>query len=222
MRAFRTICLLTVLLLPQVSRACDVALLLAVDVSGSVDPDEYRVQMDGLAAAIRDPLVSEALVRGQSAVSLMQWSGVSRQVVTIPWTLIRDYDDVERLAQLIETDPRRWRNYSTAIGEALQQGVLAMRHAPVCDRKVIDVSGDGVSNEGGEPTYVHPSLQAADITVNGLVIDVENVDLFGYYERNVITGPKSFVMSANSFEEYPSRIREKLLRELAALFAGRP
>lgn len=203
------------------AKACDVALLLAVDVSGSVDPSEYRIQMGGLSAALRDGLVSEALVVGQANVALMQWSGSSRQEISLPWFAIRDFEDVESFARMVDETPRLWRNYSTAIGEALLLGLETMQVAPVCDRLVIDVSGDGESNEGVVPQDVKPLMARAGITVNGLVIDTRNEGILDYYRSNVITGQESFVVSANSFDEYPDRIREKLIRELTKQFAAR-
>ena len=219
----RFFCALSISFLAWTSqaRACEVALLLAVDVSGSVDPSEYRIQMGGLSAALRDGLVSEALVVGQANVALMQWSGSSRQEISLPWFAIRDFEDVERFARMVDETPRLWRNYSTAIGEALLLGLETMQTAPDCERLVIDVSGDGESNEGVVPQDVKPLMARAGITVNGLVIDTRNEGILDYYRSNVITGQESFVVSANSFDEYPDRIREKLIRELTKQFAAR-
>ena len=219
----RFFCALSISFLAWTSqaRACEVALLLAVDVSGSVDPSEYRIQMGGLSAALRDGLVSEALVVGQANVALMQWSGSSRQEISLPWFAIRDFEDVESFARMVDATPRLWRNYSTAIGEALLLGLETMQTAPDCERLVIDVSGDGESNEGVVPQDVKPLMARAGITVNGLVIDTRNEGILEYYRSNVITGQESFVVSANSFDEYPDRIREKLIRELTKQFAAR-
>lgn len=139
------------LLLASPARACELALLLAVDVSGSVDADEYRIQMDGMAHALRDGIVADALISQEAQLSLVQWTGASRQRQTIPWTQIETYQDVLDLAHRIEGDPRVWRNYSTAIGEALAVSRAAFMPVENCLRKVIDLSGDGVSNEGVEP-----------------------------------------------------------------------
>ena len=203
--------------LPAQASACDLALALAVDISGSVDPGEYKIQMQGLANALRDGLVSEALVKAQAAVMLVQWTGSSRQEVTIPWTRIESFADAEALAQKIESAPRRWRNFSTAIGDALTFTLDNWETAPRCERNVIDVSGDGVSNEGIDPLQVRPALQAADITVNALAIEeAGDTDLTAYYWENLILGEGAFVVTANSFEEYPDRIRMKLVRETTA------
>jgi Ca-activated chloride channel family protein len=202
-------------------RACDLALLLAVDVSGSVDSDEYRVQMDGLAAALRDPVVSEALVRGESRLSLVQWTGTSRQRVTIPWTTIDGFAALESFAAAVETDPRVWRHYSTAIGEVLSVAVDLFEPVMGCHRRMIDLSGDGASNEGISPTGVHARLRDADIVVNALAIEQSDPGLTAYFFENVIRGEGAFVVTAPGFADYPDRIRKKLLREVTLQSAGR-
>ena len=194
--------------------ACDLALLLAVDVSGSVDPDEYRLQMDGLAEGLRDPLVSEALVRGRAQVSLVQWTGSSRQVVAIPWTEIVDFHALDDFAETVAGGPRVWRNYSTAIGEALSFSIPLFDTMDACALKIIDVSGDGFSNEGLSPAGVHPRLKAAGITVNAIAIEQSEPDLTAYFFENVIVGDGAFVETALSFADYPEKIRRKLLREV--------
>lgn len=198
--------------LPYRAFACELALVLAVDVSGSVDGHEYRIQMDGLAAGLRDGIVTEALVAQQARVTLIQWSGLSRQRQTVPWTVLNSPADVSQLADRIANDPRVWRNYSTAIGEALQLSIDVLAEAP-CARKVIDVSGDGLSNEGGEPQAQRPALQAQGIIVNALAIETDDTDLTGYFFENVIHGEGAFVVTADGFEDYPDKIRRKLQRE---------
>ena len=192
---------------------CDLALLLAVDVSGSVDPSEYRIQMEGLAEGLRDDVVSESLVRSEAMVAVVQWTGSTRQRMSIPWTQITDFDDVEILAEEVAETGRVWRNFSTAVGEALAFSRRQFADVPQCRRKVIDISGDGVSNEGVEPRSKHRSLRADGITVNAIVIEGGEDDLTGYFWENVITGEGAFVVSANGFDDYPERIRMKLRRE---------
>lgn len=200
--------------------ACDLALVLAVDVSGSVDADEYRIQMDGLAEGLRDGVVSEALVRGKAQVMLMQWSGATRQDVSIPWVEVSDFSTAEDLADRIEHVERPWRNYSTAIGEALQFALMQFEVVPDCARRVIDLSGDGTSNEGLLPQDLRPAMVRAGVTVNALAIEQSDADLTGYFYENVIHGDGAFVATAASFADYPSRIRMKLLREVARQTAG--
>lgn len=200
-------------LLPGWARACDLALVLAVDISGSVDKHEYRVQMDGLAAAMRDGIVQDALVDAQAQVTLVQWTGASRQRQTIPWTQVARFEDVAALAETVRQDPRIWRNYSTAVGEAVQVSADLFDQVPQCRRKVIDVSGDGISNEGIEPREMLGDMRARGITINALAIETDDVDLTAYFYENLIVGEGAFVITANGFEEYPEQIRRKLQRE---------
>lgn len=202
------------LLLASPAPACEVALLLAVDVSGSVDREEYRTQMQGLADGLRDSAVSEALVAGEAMVSVVQWTGSSRQEVTVPWAHITSFEALDAFASQVETAPRRWRNFSTAIGEALDFSLSQFSAAAACKKRIIDISGDGSSNEGLLPREVHPRLRAAEITVNALVIEGAEPRMTEYFWENVITGPGAFVFTANSYDEYPARMRQKLLREV--------
>ncbi|MEO9781189.1 MAG: DUF1194 domain-containing protein [Sedimentitalea sp.] len=205
--------------------SCDLALVLAVDVSGSVDDEEYRLQMDGLAHALRDGVISEALVRAQAQVMLVQWTGSSRQQITIPWTGVNSFDTLDAFADWVANDPRVWRNYSTAIGDALEFMLPAFGQVQHCKRHLIDVSGDGQSNEGKPPTDMHNALKRAEVTVNAIAIEASEPDLTAYFYENVIVGEGAFVITASSFEEYPDRIRKKLLREVtrqSARIGGKP
>lgn len=197
----------------RVASACQLALVLAVDVSGSVDQREYDIQMQGLAAALRDGLVVEALIEQEAQVSLIQWTGTSRQRQTIPWRAISSGEDVELLADDIASSRRVWRNYSTAIGEALIAAEDALDAVAFCKRKVIDVSGDGISNEGVMPTERHAALAEMGVTVNALAIETDDEDLTGWFYENLIWGEGAFVITANGFEDYPAQIRRKLQRE---------
>ena len=212
--------ILTSVCLAPAVHACDLALALAVDVSGSVDTSEFRIQMDGLAAGLRDPIVSEALVRGQAQLMLVQWTGSSRQQVTIPWTHVDSFAALDRFADQVAEDPRIWRNFSTAIGEALHTTLDAFDSVSDCKRRLIDLSGDGVSNEGVEPTQVHDALRNRGIVVNALAIEESEPDLTAYFFENVIVGEGAFVVSASGFADYPERIRKKLLREVTQQTAG--
>lgn len=212
--------LLTCLCLAPQAHACDLALALAVDVSGSVDSEEYRIQMDGLAAGLRDPIVSEALVRGQARLMLVQWTGSTRQRVTIPWTQIDSFATLDRFAGQVAEDPRVWRNFSTAIGEALEMTIAHFDSVTDCTRHLIDLSGDGISNEGIEPGTLHGKLRDRGVTVNAIAIEESEPDLTAYFFENVIVGEGAFVVSAAGFADYPERIRKKLLREVTQQTAG--
>lgn len=205
--------LLAVALAGNPGSACELALALAVDISGSVDAREFDIQMQGLAAGLTDPEVSEALVRNRAAIMLVQWTGTSRQAVSVPWTRIGSAADVAALATAISGTRRRWERFSTAIGEALLFTARQFDHVPDCQRRVIDVSGDGPSNEGPDPRNLRADMLAQGITVNALVIEENLSGLRDYFRESVIVGPGAFVVIANSFKEYPERMRDKLRRE---------
>ena len=197
------------------AKACNIALALTVDVSGSVNSEEYALQMNGLAAALRDPTVADALVKEKASVMLVQWSGTSRQKVVLRWRHIITREHVDELANRVESIPRVWRNFSTAIGDALIFTASHFEEVPQCKRKVIDVSGDGYSNEGVDPFLIRREMASRGFTVNGLAIEGSVEKLTQYYLTDVIAGPGAFAMTANNFEEYPKRIRQKLLREVS-------
>ncbi|NRB33460.1 MAG: DUF1194 domain-containing protein [Rhodobacteraceae bacterium] len=201
-------------LLPLRALSCDLALVLAVDVSGSVDSREYRVQMDGLAEALRDPLVSEALVRSQARLALLQWTGGGRQRVTEDWTAMVDFEAVDRFASVMAEEKRVWRNFSTAVGEALEESMAMLATQTDCARHVIDLSGDGRNNEGIEPAALRGQLRARNITVNALAIEASVPELTAWFFENVLTGPGAFVETAPTYADYPDAIRRKLLREI--------
>lgn len=197
-----------------IAKACEVALALTVDISGSVDREEYALQMNGLAGALNDPTVSQALIARKAALILIQWTGTSRQVVSLNWARMHTFKDVEDFADKVSQTPREWRNFSTAIGDALTFTAMQFDAVADCKRKVIDVSGDGPSNEGVEPLGIRRDLADAGFAINGLAIEGSAENLTEYYRDFVIAGPKSFVMTANTFDEYPKRIKQKLFREV--------
>lgn len=200
--------------------ACDLALVLAVDVSGSVDPQEYRVQMGGLAAALRDGIVAEALLDQRAMLTLLQWTGESRQRQTIGWTQMTSFTVIDAFANAVEDDPRIWRNFSTAIGEALTVSEDLLAQVPNCTRHVVDVSGDGRSNEGVTPLEVRGQIRAAGITVNALAIETDESDLTAYFFENLIQGERAFVETAHGFSDYPAAILRKLQRETSRVAAS--
>ena len=202
--------------------ACDLALILAVDISGSVDNEEFKIQMQGLSVGLRDGVVAEALVRGGAHIMLVQWTGSSRQEISVPWTEVSGFDALDELAARIDAAPRAWRNFSTSIGDALEFSLEQFDAAASCKRRVIDVSGDGINNEGTEPRDVHGALHAGGVIVNALVIEGTSQNLTGYFWENVITGEGAFVVTANNFSEYPEKMRQKLMRETAGQISSLP
>ena len=138
----------------------------------------------------------------------------------IPWTRIDSFNTLDRFADQVAADPRVWRNFSTAIGEALDMTVASFDDVPECERHLIDLSGDGISNEGIEPSTIHAKLRDRGITVNAIAIEESEPDLTAYFFENVIVGEGAFVVSAAGFADYPERIRKKLLREVTQQTAG--
>ncbi|MFK7945134.1 MAG: DUF1194 domain-containing protein [Paracoccaceae bacterium] len=202
---------------PGAALACALELILAVDVSGSINVDEFALQTEGTAAAFEDPQVAEAIINQKGGVwaTYTQWSGASRQRQVTGWHHLTDPSSMAEFANAIRRGGRNWRNYSTAIGEALFHAMRVGESAPDrCKRRVIDVSGDGVSNEGRAPRTMSTTLAGLGYTVNALVIRGDSPDPVKYYRDNVLAGPGAFMEIAKDFEDYPRAIRKKLLREV--------
>ena len=216
MRRFRSCALAVFVLSALPARACDTALVLAIDVSSSIDIGEYRIQVDGLAQALRDPEVVDALVLGETAVTVVQWSGVGLQDVSIPWVQVRTPQDAARIADQAAKMRRAFIGSNTAVGDALRYAAALFASAPDCARKVIDVSGDGTQNAGTDPASMRRRLQSNGITVNGLAIESLGLAITGYYQRSVIT-PDGFVITARGHTDYLRAIREKIKREVTKI-----
>jgi hypothetical protein len=204
-------------LAPAPAPGCALELILAVDVSGSIDDGEFALQMEGMASAFEDPALVQAVEvqEGGVLVTLTQWSGASRQRQVTDWHRLDGAASMADFARAIRQSGRDWRNYSTAIGEALHHALRVGATAPLtCRRRVVDVSGDGVNNEGRAPRAMADALAAMGYTVNGLVIRGDTPDPVKHYEINVLAGPRAFLEIAASFGDYPEAIRRKLLREI--------
>jgi len=222
--------LFTLFLLPlTVSRAeqipVDLELVLAVDASGSVDQQEFALQMQGLAAALRDPEVVAAIERGplgRIAVALVIWAEHNRPKDSSAWALIQDSASAERFAATVAAFPRRVGNGATGIGKAIvYSGRLMQKNAYSAERWVVDVSGDGRETPADDFTVLLPAARAfakaAGITVNGLAILNEDPALDDYYRRNVITGFAAFGETAADYESFAEAMRRKLIREIEGL-----
>lgn len=195
------------------AQACRLALALTVDVSGSIDPGEYRLQMRGLADALRDPEVANALVQAQAAVMVMQWSGRDEQEISVPWTRMLSLRSVDRFADTVWETKRRWHGGKTAIGDAIAFTVDAFPAVGDCTRRVIDVSGDGMTNDGRDPGLPRDSARREDVQINGIAIERMGRSVTQFFRRHVASGPGSFVLTAQGYLDYPRAIREKLIRE---------
>lgn len=206
---------------PSVASACGLALLLGVDVSSSISKSEYALQTRGHAAAFRDADVRRQIkALGGVAVALFEWSGPQLQQVRVAWTPVRSDAEAEALAARLEhASPPAGRG-GTAVGAALQTARRLFRIAPECERRVFDISGDGVSNRGPASRPERDKLVADGVTVNGLAVfspihDVASgVNPLPFFKRNVIGGPGAFLEVADGVDDYPRAFKKKLLQEL--------
>lgn len=209
----RALVLAACLLLPLPSRACETALVLAMDVSGSVDAGEWRLQADGLAAALRAPEIADVLVQDQVALAVVQWSAMGQQALVLPWQRMLDHRAVEAFARRAETMPRAFPGSDTAVGEALSFAIAQFAAVPDCRRRIVDMSGDGDENTGYTTPRARSDAIAGGIEVNALAIEAMGVSISNFYRRWVIT-PGGFVETAQGHVDYARAIRAKLLREL--------
>lgn len=197
----------------------DVDLVLAVDVSASIDEDEYKLQHEGIARAFEDPRVVDAIRNGQRGaidVLVLEWSNPEDQNVTVDWMRVSDASSAAAFAAKVRTGTRS-SNGLTAIGNALLASAAAMDRAPDRgDRRVIDVSGDGIANIGPPPAQVRDALVAAGFTINGLAILKTEPWLDQYYQTDVIGGEHAFMLTVKDFQSFATAIQQKLLTEISA------
>lgn len=200
----------------QPAAACETALLLSIDVSGSIDAGDYRLQTDGLASALQDPEVAEALVKGQVALAVVQWSGTSEQALVLPWQRMLAPRDVTRFAARAAAIPRAFQGSDTAVGQAIRFATAQFAAVPDCARRVIDISGDGQENAGFTDAAARREAIAAGLNLNAIAIEEpgEAIPITSYYRRWIIT-PEGFVVTARGLQDYARTLRLKLLRELA-------
>ena len=199
-------------------RACEVALLLSIDISGSIDAGEYAIQTEGLALALSDDAIIEALVAGQMALAVVHWSGIGRQALVLPWQRVQSASDVARFAATAAAQPRTFSASDTAVGQAIDFSAAQFTAVADCTRKVIDISGDGPENSGFTDAAARARTHALGIEINAIAIeDAGRTDpVTRYYQKWVIT-KGGFVITARGLEDYPRAMREKLLREVSKL-----
>lgn len=212
----------------------DLELVLAVDASGSVDEEEFRLQLSGIASAFRDPAIHQAISSGSEhriAVAIVVWSDSAFPKVPSIWHILDNAATANRFADLVETfHSKTGRSKGiggggTSIGDAIDYA-LGMIEVNGIEgtRRVIDVSGDGIETEPwAAPATMLPEARImaarAGVTVNGLAILNDYRRLNTYYRDNMIVGEASFVLDAADYEDFKRAIREKLLREIA-VFIG--
>jgi hypothetical protein len=208
----------------------DLLLVLAADVSRSIDSEKFQLQRDGYAAAITDPRVLEAIKSGRAGrigLSFVEWSGLTSQRVVIDWTTIGDAEQAKSFADRLLEAPRSFAD-RTSISGAIEFAMSHLARAPLeSARHTIDLSGDGTNNSGREVTQARDEAIAQGVTINGLVILSEtplawNPDhtnpaggLENYYRNNVIGGPGGFVMAAEGFNSFGQAIVKKMIAEVA-------
>ena len=212
--------------LAQDHHKVDLELVLAVDVSVSMNKQELEIQRAGYAAALKDPDVLRAIHSGpygRIAVTYFEWAGVTSQQLIVPWTIVGSAEDAAAIATKLDRLPS-WQPRRTSISGALDFGAALLEASPYdAERQVIDVSGDGTNNEGRPVMDARDAAVAQGITINGLPVmadldtfsgnDVASLD--DYYERCVTGGPSSFVIAVSNWEEFPAAIRRKFLMEIA-------
>lgn len=213
-------------LMASPAQACRLALVLAIDVSSSVDAAEDRLQRHGLAQALIAPDVVAAFFASDDPVALaaFEWSGRYNQALLADWTLIRAPADLTRLSAQIAASPRSHNDFPTALGYALGHAAGLLRTAPPCLFQTVDIAGDGINNEGFGPQDAYRAFPFQDVTVNGLVVNAADfegeVGLIPFYRDEVLHGPGAFLETADSFSDYPRAMRRKLIKELGVQVLG--
>jgi hypothetical protein len=211
----------------QDRKQVDLALAMAIDISGSIDPDEAHLQREGYVQAFRDPVIVKAILggaNGRIAVAYYEWSDAWVQRILIDWTLLDSEAAIEAFASRLAAAPisiaRR-----TSISGAIRYAIPLFGRSPYeAERKVLDISGDGSNNDGALVTDMRHEALKERIVINGLPIMNDRPNPFGfpsetdldkYYLACVTGGPRSFVEVARNFEDFPRAVRKKLLQEVA-------
>lgn len=214
--------------------ACRQALAFGLDVSGSVDAREYRLQLDGLATALNSKAVRDALLNGISPpvdIAVFEWSGPTDQTLILPWSTLDHETALSNVTTTLLTHQRAPASQTTAIGSAMLFGTTLLDQRATCWRRTLDLSGDGEANTGPRPQDISTDMIPSDIIINALVIgagdqrgnDQRQADiksLSSYFRQTVIRGPDAFVETSVGFEDYAAAMERKILRELLTLTLG--
>jgi hypothetical protein len=218
--------------LPAVgAETVDLQLILAADVSRSIDTDEFQLQREGYATALTDPRVLRVIQSGpfQSvAVTFVEWAGSEAQQVVADWHIIRDDESAHDVAAILRSAPRSFVGF-TSISAAIDFSMQHFAKSGVAsDRRIIDISGDGTNNGGRPVGDARDEAVAAGVTINGLAI-LNLRPQFGnyahtqppeglgeYYKRNVTGGPGSFVIVVEDFNSFAEALTNKLVTEIAS------
>tara|TARA_R110002096_G_scaffold66587_4_gene161923 strand:+ start:1681 stop:2367 length:687 start_codon:yes stop_codon:yes gene_type:complete len=199
---------------------CRLALVLAMDVSSSVDAEEDRLQRGGLASALLSEPVRKAFFSTDLPVALAvyEWSGRYNQQIILDWRMIDSQSALQEVSDTIAFSKRSYNDFPTAMGYGLGFGAALLERGPKCLYTTLDMAGDGQNNEGFGPQLAYTEFPFDDVTVNGLVVNAAEfeaeVELVTYYQNQVLHGPGAFLIVANGFSDYERAMRIKLEREL--------
>jgi Protein of unknown function (DUF1194) len=201
----------------ETAQTVDIALVVAIDVSFSVDSTEHRLQMEGFATALESEEVLAAITSGphqKIAIVVFEWSGEQNQGIIIPWAVISDETSARQAASILAKGPRSVAEGGTAIASALTYGSKLFASAPNSPRHVIDLSTDGRNNAGIPASQARDAIVVQGITINGLAITNEWAQLATYLEKNVIGGGESFVITATNYDDFAAAMQRKLVKEI--------
>ncbi|MCB1343677.1 MAG: DUF1194 domain-containing protein [Pseudooceanicola sp.] len=205
---------------------CRLALVLALDVSSSVDAREDGLQRGGLAAALVAPEVERAFFAAPAPVALavFEWSGRFNQKLLLDWRLVDRPEVLRTAAGVIAASRRGSADYPTAMGHALAFAARLLARAPDCAMQTVDVAGDGENNEGYGPQIAYAHFAFDGVTVNGLVVNAADFEgeltLLDFFRDQVLRGPGAFLEVAQGFDDYADAMRRKLEREVMPRVVG--
>lgn len=210
----------------------DLLLVLAADVSRSVDHTKFQLQRDGYAAALTNPRVLEAIQSGKNrriGVAFVEWSGAVSQKLVVDWAAVGDLAAAEKFGAQVREAPRSFAD-RTSISGGIDFAISLLERSPfLSERRTIDVSGDGTNNSGRDVVSARDEAVRQGVTINGLAILSETPlpwnpehthppgGLVEYYRKNVIGGPGAFVIAAENFETFGKALISKLVAEIAGL-----
>lgn len=212
--------------LPAAAEQCRLALVLALDVSSSVDAAEDTLQRQGLVAALTAPEVRAAFFATDDPVALAvyEWSGRYNQEMVLDWVMVRGPAELLMAAETVAASQRSYNDFPTAMGYALGYGAGVLARGPDCLQQTLDMAGDGQNNEGFGPQAAYREFGFDAVTVNGLVVNAADyeaeVGLIAFYKAEVLHGPGAFMEVAQGFEDYERAMRRKLVRELSPPVLG--
>lgn len=205
-----------------VSGNVDLLLVLALDVSASIDESEYELMRGGLANALSSPQVFNAIQGGRNstiAIAVLQWSGFQEQALKIDWTRVSTRKDLSTLAAKVAAMKRRYKQGATDIGGAISFSRKLISTAPFASsRRTIDIAGDGTNNVNSAPYFERDAAIRSGITINGLAVVGEAFTLVEFYKRFVIGGKGAFVESARDYDSFQTAMLRKLVREIGASY----